>query len=701
MAKYTHLDVPGSPLTPWHDVELTSLLSVTAGMAVFLNEDGTETRLISAAANLALNGDTLTGHVSGMARTQAGGALSYETVSDLALAASIFGSGDAVASLFEVVFAGNDEFRGWDGPDVIDGHGGIDSMTGVFGDDTYIIRPGEGGPRAAPDSISETMIYTFDTIRVVDATPSDVTIYSDGFHLLLGVKGTDGIDTYTRIYCESWDNGLEVPIERVMFDDGTMWDLAEGLTITGTGDNDVIRSSLGDDTLLGLGGDDVIVSDAGSDVLDGGPGSDTLFGDLCVLRAGEGGTETSPDRIMRRSSLRFVDLAPEDVTVKQVDGTFLQVAMEAADGSISYAQVFSVVPDGSFNPGGTATFDDGTVWDLSQWSPDPQAPIAHDDNLGAKPFNTSVTIAVIDLLSNDTDANFDPLHITGVTGASGGSVVLNGANIVFTSAGNYAGAAGFDYTISDGHETSTAHVQFGIAQPAQIVTGPSASGGSGNDRVIGTAGDDTLTGGGAHDWMSGGASNDHIDGGTGGDTMWGAAGDDTYVVDNLDDKIIEGENGGTDTVHSLVCYTLGSYAESIVLDGGDISGVGNKFSNTLIGSDGNNTLIGLIGMDRIKGVGGNDFLLGGRDCDTFVFKPGFGHDIIADFAVTGSYSAIGPTHDVLEFDKSVFADAADMFAHSVDTAKGLLITADAGESVLLNGVSLTALQAHPEDYQFI
>jgi Ca2+-binding RTX toxin-like protein len=80
-----------------------------------------------------------------------------------------------------------------------------------------------------------------------------------------------------------------------------------------------------------------------------------------------------------------------------------------------------------------------------------------------------------------------------------------------------------------------------------------------------------------------------------------------------------------------------------------------------------------------------------------VFKPGFGHDTITDFAVAQSHSAIGPDHDVLEFNKAVFADAAALFAHSADTAGG---TPDAGDSVLLQHVTLAKLQAHPEDLHF-
>ena len=71
-----------------------------------------------------------------------------------------------------------------------------------------------------------------------------------------------------------------------------------------------------------------------------------------------------------------------------------------------------------------------------------------------------------------------------------------------------------------------------------------------------------------------------------------------------------------------------------------------------------------------------------------MFKLHFRHDIITDFAVTQSYSAIGPDHDVLAFDHSIFADAAGLFAHSLDTADGVLVTADSGDSMLLKKATL-------------
>ncbi len=53
---------------------------------------------------------------------------------------------------------------------------------------------------------------------------------------------------------------------------------------------------------------------------------------------------------------------------------------------------------------------------------------------------------------NDTDANDDPLTVTAVAGATGGTVTITTGTIRFTPSLNLCqpGAAGFAYTVSDG-----------------------------------------------------------------------------------------------------------------------------------------------------------------------------------------------------------------------------------------------------------
>jgi cysteine-rich repeat protein len=82
-------------------------------------------------------------------------------------------------------------------------------------------------------------------------------------------------------------------------------------------------------------------------------------------------------------------------------------------------------------------------------TPSNDAPVAVDDT-AIVIEDTATTISV---LGNDTDVENNTLAVTAVTNATGGSVALNSGVITFTPTTNLngAGAAGFDYTVSDGN----------------------------------------------------------------------------------------------------------------------------------------------------------------------------------------------------------------------------------------------------------
>jgi hypothetical protein len=90
------------------------------------------------------------------------------------------------------------------------------------------------------------------------------------------------------------------------------------------------------------------------------------------------------------------------------------------------------------------------------------APVAVDDTASGSE-DMPVTIDPADLLADDTDADDDTLSVSGVSNASGGSVVLDAGTITFTPDADLCGAAGFDYDISDGNGGSdTGHVAIDV-----------------------------------------------------------------------------------------------------------------------------------------------------------------------------------------------------------------------------------------------
>lgn len=126
----------------------------------------------------------------------------------------------------------------------------------------------------------------------------------------------------------------------------------------------------------------------------------------------------------------------------------------------------------------------------------------------------------------------------------------------------------------------------------------------------GGAGDDTLLGGSGSDWL---------DGGAGADLMAGGGGDDTYVVDSVDDLVLESIYGGTDTVRASISHTLDDNIEGLTLLGtAALTGTGNELANTLTGNAAANRLWGLAGNDTLDGGAGADTMAGGQGSDVYI-----------------------------------------------------------------------------------
>jgi serralysin len=138
-----------------------------------------------------------------------------------------------------------------------------------------------------------------------------------------------------------------------------------------------------------------------------------------------------------------------------------------------------------------------------------------------------------------------------------------------------------------------------------------------------------------------------------------------------------GVNEGTDTVICSVNYTLPTGVENLTLasGAGNINGTGNNLDNVIIGNSGNN------------------IITGGGGTNTFVFKPSFGHDTITDFH---------PGEDIVQFDQTVFADVASVMAHAANDGLGnVIIAADAGNSVLLQNMTVATLLQHQSDFHIV
>ena len=158
-----------------------------------------------------------------------------------------------------------------------------------------------------------------------------------------------------------------------------------------------------------------------------------------------------------------------------------------------------------------------------------------------------------------------------------------------------------------------------------------------NNALVGGVFADSLNGGGGSDTLYGGAGNDIIDGGNNIDFMFGGKGNDTYYVNNLNDKIVEFEDEGIDSVISTYTYTLPDYVENLTLAGerDNINAAGNELDNVLEGNNENNMLWGYGGNDYINGKNGDDNINGGIGDDTII--GGAGNDTLQGAAGNDLY----------------------------------------------------------------
>lgn len=178
------------------------------------------------------------------------------------------------------------------------------------------------------------------------------------------------------------------------------------------------------------------------------------------------------------------------------------------------------------------------------------------------------------------------------------------------------------------------------------------SGSAGDDYLQGYAGNDKLYGYAGNDILLGDQGNDLLDGGLGADRMEGGAGDDTYVIDNVDDQVIENEGEGTDNLQVRIAVAGGSYTLAANVENGTLlnavafSLVGNAQDNVLVGNAYANTLTGGAGNDTLDGKAGADTLIGGTGDDIYVV------DNAGDVVVEEADEGIDEVRSTVSFDLS-------------------------------------------------
>jgi Ca2+-binding RTX toxin-like protein len=356
---------------------------------------------------------------------------------------------------------------------------------------------------------------------------------------------------------------------------GTGNDLAN--KIIGNAFANTLDGGNGNDNLVGGDGDDVLTGGGGADEMQGGKGNDTYSVDDAGDHISESGKATGGnDTVLVSGALTAYTLgAGVENLIFNGSADFQATGNKAAN------EIATGAGNDTLNGAeGNDTLEAG----------------AGDDNLVGGAGN--------DWLDGGAGAD----HMAGGIG-NDSYVVDNKNDVIVEKAGEGTDTVYAEFTYSLGGTLENL-----------VLTGGGSINGTGN------ALDNHLTG----NW-----ANNVLNGGAGADRMEGQGGNDIYIVDNVDDKAIESDNNGHDTVRTSVDFTLGRYVEDGVLLGtANLSLTGSAADNKLTGNGGNNALSGAGGIDWIYGGDGDDTVSGGTGGDTL--RGGTGADTFVYAAANDS-----------------------------------------------------------------
>ncbi len=571
--------------------------------------------------------------------------INLENLTLAAMAGSLNGTGNGAANTIignESANAlagldGNDSISGGDGNDSIDGGKGTDTMAGGNDDDTYLVD-------STTDVVSEAMTAGTDTVNAsatyalsgnvenlnltgtgaINGTGNEgdnVIAGNSGANKLSGLGGLDllaggggndtldggigadtaaggtGDDVYTvddpfDLTLENLGEGKDTVLSTALnyallsnienlslVDDMPM---VPAVAVSGSGNElaNVITGNKLDNSLFGLDGNDTVLGGGGidsifagndNDSVDGGAGDDFVNGEAGADKMSGG-------------------LGNDSFVVETAGDTVIEAMGAGIDEVISlinYTLAINVENLTLVGSGltGTGNGGDNTIMDDVGSGNSMMFGLAGNDKLISGGGNETLDGGMgMDTMTGNQG---DDRYIVDNAGDSVVEEAMGGTDTVFSSV---------SHTLADNVE-------------ALVLTGSAANGtGNGGDNTItGNGGANLLNGLGGMDSLAGLGGNDTLDGGMGDDTAAGGTGNDTYLVDGLNDQVIENLGEGTDTVQTSISLTLAANVENLVLQGmADIAGTGNGLANVITGNGGNNTLDGGLGNDTLAGGAGND-----------------------------------------------------------------------------------------------
>lgn len=396
------------------------------------------------------------------------------------------------------------------------------------------------------------------------------------------------------------------------------------------------------------------------------------------------------------------DTSGGDRTISNTGGTSGSAAIVQGTGNNGNVVTATLPPSVSITSSGPSTAQSGdTAVNTLVTAIENRIPTGADEVVGvARTFlNTLTTTTTLDIRTivptvGSGITTDDPIVITGsqVSGQSEAFVIdmrsisgkiLQLNNIEFSSIlGNatVTGGAGNNYAVGDGSD--------------QLI-----SLGEGDDTLYGGDGDDTIGSAAGNDSLFGDGGNDRVIGGAGNDSLWGGTGADV-VYGNTDADVLYGNLGG-DTLYggqdADVTYggqdadvAYGNLADDVLYGNlGADSLFGGQGNDKLFGGQGNDLLVGGLGNDTLNGNLGDDTISTGEGADVVVLSHGGGADLVVDFDGAGG--------DTIRIDADINGTGIDTYnellAAATDTDAGVQIALGSGNTLTLNGVTVSQLQS--------
>jgi Ca2+-binding RTX toxin-like protein len=534
--------------------------------------------------------------------------------------------------------SGNDTLDGGAGNDSLDGNSGQDVFRGGAGNDTFL---GGGGvdfdiadySQDAANGATQGIQVNQSGSMQGGISPDTVIDGFGGIDSISGVRNIVGTQFNDTIYGGGNANVLDAGggNDFVFGQDGndTILGGDGNDTVDGGNDDDTVDGGIGNDIVRGSAGNDTLTGGTGNDLLEGGTGNDSIEGNAGAdtFRGGSGNDTFvggGVDGDIADYSQDAANGATQGIQVNQ-HGSQIQGGIATDTVIDSFGDTDSI--SGVHNI--IATQFNDTIWGGTPANI--LSAGAGDDFVFGNDGNDTITGGDgNDMLQGGNDAdsisggNNDDL----IDGGLGNDTLNGDAGIDFIT-----GGAGNDLINGgDGNDTlngeNDADSIFGGNNDDLIDGGlgndtlsgdtgsDSITGGAGNDLINGGDGNDTLNGGDDRDIINGGNQNDVIDGGLGNDLLNGDLGND-FIDGNLGNDTIDGGDGND------------------VLNGGDGNDSinGGNGNETINGGDGNDTISGGAGQDQIDGGVGRDRMIGGASNDFYTVDDA--GDVIIELANEG------------------------------------------------------------------